>query len=361
MSQSLEAILDRVRPSVRREKAYHVGELERIEVKLNQNENPFRLPAELQSEFADILSDFAANRYPSIFPEQLVSRLADNLDVDPRSIVVGHGSNELAHFLSLCFIESGTRVVLPRPMFSLYETVVRLFGGALVEVPCRDDFSFDTDELLKRIRLHEPGLTIIANPNNPTGLLIESSVIEQIVQQSDGIVVIDEAYIEFAPDESVLRMVEEYPNLIVLRTLSKAFGLAGIRVGYMVGHPDLIHEMKKARLPFMIGHHDERCAIALLNRPELVGDWIEDMIEQTAWLSDQLTQMDGVRPMPTRTNFFLFSTDTPLSEVADFLGSSHIAIRQMSGYPELQAYLRVCAGTPDENQRFVDALKSAIR
>lgn len=360
LSKSVEDTLGLVRPAVRGEKAYHVGELDRVEIKLNQNENPYGLPAELRAEFAEILQAFPVNRYPSIFPDELVGTLSRHLEVDPRSLIIGHGSNELSHFLALCFIERGTTVVLPRPMFSLYGATVRLFGGHLVEVDCRDDFSFDTDEILRQIRKTSPGLTIIANPNNPTGALIEPEVVEEIIGESPGIVVIDEAYIEFAPNKTVARLINKYPNLIVLRTLSKAYGLAGLRVGYMIGHPDLMDEMKKARLPFMIGRHDELCAIAVLNKQQMVNQWITDILEQTAMLSDAMSNMDGLQVLPTTTNFFLFRHQTDTPGLASHLGASHVAIRKMSGYRELQPYLRVSAGTPPENQRFLEALKSAF-
>lgn len=361
MSSSIQDTLALVRSAVRGEKAYHVGELDRVDIKLNQNENPYDLPADLRIAFLDVLKEFPPNRYPSIFPESLVDTLSDSLGVDSRSVIVGHGSNELSHFLALCFIERGTPVILPRPMFSLYGATARLFGGDVIEVDCRDDFSFDTAAILEEVSSADNSLTIIANPNNPTGLVINPDDLLTIVEASSGIVVIDEAYIEFAPDKSVLSFLDSHPNLIILRTLSKAYGLAGLRVGYMIGNPDLMDEMKKARLPFMIGRHDEQCAIAVLNRQDLVNQWVEDILAETAMLSGAMAAMDGMEVRPTATNFFLFKPKADTDVLAERLGQAHVAIRKMAGYRELQPYLRVSAGTPPENQRFLDALKSALQ
>ena len=358
--RSLESILDIVRPTVRGERAYNVGVPRNIEVKLNQNENPYSLPATLKEQFLTILQDFSPNRYPAEFPHALIQAVATKESFNPDGIVVGHGSNELAHFIGLCFLEKGTPVVLPRPMFALYESVMRLFDADLTDVHCNDDLSFDIDAMVRAINATKPALTVIASPNNPTGLGVSLTDIESILDASPGIVLVDEAYIEFVPEMSARVLLEEYPNLLLLRTFSKAAGMAGLRIGYVVGHPSLIFEMKKARLPFMIGKHDEECAIALLGHGDLIQKWVSDMKEQTRWMQRELNQIDGVTAYPTLANFFLFETPHEPGRLADTLGEMKIAVRKMSAYPELANTLRVCAGTRDENQRFVDALKRCI-
>ncbi|NND73272.1 MAG: aminotransferase class I/II-fold pyridoxal phosphate-dependent enzyme [Rhodothermales bacterium] len=359
-NNSLESVLNIVRPEVRREKAYHVGVPKNIEVKLNQNENPFPLPDALQKRFTEILGDLSVNRYPAEFPDKLIATIADVESFDPDGIIVGHGSNELSHFIALCFLGTETNVVLPRPMFALYKSVVRLFGAGLTEVPCKEDLSFDVGRLIDAIQRVKPALTVIASPNNPTGLVVGLSDIRRIVDASEGIVVLDEAYIEFVPEASAQMLLNEHPNLILLRTMSKAFGMAGLRIGYLVGHPSLVFEMKKARLPFMIGKHDELCAIELLKSSDLISQWILEMRNQTDWMWNRVDEIDGVKAYPTRANFFLFETQRDPAQLADSLGAMKIAVRKMSSYPELATMLRVCAGTRNENQRFVDALKRCI-
>jgi histidinol-phosphate aminotransferase len=357
---SIDMVLDRIRPEVRAERAYHVGSHADTEVKLNQNESPYDLPAELKQDLVSRFLDVPFNRYPTEQPDALARALADRDGHPSDGILVGNGSNELTYTLGLSLVSTGDPVVLPRPMFALYESMVRLHGGRVVGIAPRDDLSFDVDAVAKAVRAENPPLTVVTSPNNPTGLALSLDQIDHVVRASCGIVLVDEAYVEFNPYGSMQPRLQRSPNVIIMRTLSKAFGLAGLRLGYMMGHPRVIAEMMKARLPFMVDRLAQAAAHAILAQPDLVAQRVASMIDSTAHLTQTLSELPGVEVVPSMTNFVLFRTPLPPGDLLDRLATSRVLIRNMGGYPELAGFLRVSAGTPDENREFLTALKAAL-
>lgn len=355
------AALRFIRPAVRREHAYHVGSAPDVTVKLNQNECPYDLPEDLKRELLEALLQTPFNRYPTEQPDRLRAALAEHLGHDPEGLLIGNGSNELTYTLGLALVAPGVRVVLPRPMFALYGTMVRLFGGEGVGVPPRPDLSFDADALAETVARVRPALTVLASPNNPTGLAMTPDEIERVAAASSGFVLVDEAYIEFTEEPSAQTLLGRYPNVLVMRTFSKAFGLAGLRVGYLMGRPEVIAELLKARLPFMVDRFAETVAMTLLRRPELVRARIEEIKTSCRRLTADLQALDGVEVIPSQTNFVLFRTPLAPPTVMTSLSARGVLVRDMSGYPELPDFLRVNAGTPAENQVFVAALKETLR
>jgi histidinol-phosphate aminotransferase len=360
VEQKIEQLLGRIRPAVRREHAYIVGAPDTVEVKLNQNESPYDLPPDLKQEIAEAVADIPLNRYPNEQPHELRHTLAEYNGVDPDCIIVGNGSNELTYTFGMALIDPGTPVVLPTPMFSLYEKVVRLADGDLTSVPPRSDLSFDTEALIEAIEAKDPALTVLTSPNNPTGLAMPLSDIERIVRAASGFVVVDEAYVEFNPEGSALRLMHDHPNVMLLRTFSKAYGLAGLRIGYMIAHPDVAHEVMKARLPFMVDRLAEITALKLLARPELLQERVELMRTARHGLAKALRAMDGVDVVPSHANFVLFSTDWSASALQGALAERGILIRDMSGYEALDRHVRVNAGTSSENKAFLAALEDTL-
>ena len=357
---ALAPLLDRIRPAVRDRKPYIVGAPEDADVKLNQNESPYDLPADLKREIADRVMQIPFNRYPSEQPHRLIRALAEYTGHDADGIIVGNGSNELTYTFGMTMIEPGTSVVLPRPMFSLYEKVVRISGGDLVSVGPRNDLSFDTPGLIAAIREADPALTIITSPNNPTGRAMPFEDIARIVEEAAGFVVVDEAYAEFNPEETAQSLMADHPNVILLRTFSKGLGLAGLRVGYLMAHPAIAQEIMKARLPFMTDPIAEAVALAVLERPEMMRERVEKMTASREQLEDELRAMDGVRVVPSRANFVLFETALPAPDLTAQMAEHGVVIRDMSGYDELPHHVRVNAGTPAENKAFLAALEKTL-
>ena len=360
-ARTLERALGAIRPSVRAEKPYVVGGVAEPEVKLNQNESPYDLPGPAKRALFEAFMAVPFNRYPAEQPFARREALAARHGIDPACVIVGNGSNELTYTIGLCLISPGTPVVLPRPMFSLYEKVVALHGGRLVPVAPKADYGFDVDALEAAIRREQPAYAVVTTPNNPTGRAVAFADVVRLAEASEGFLVVDEAYAEFMPDvPSATTLLESHPNVIVLRTFSKAFGLAGLRVGYLVMHPAVAEEFMKARLPFVVDPLSERVALALLNEPGLLVETNADLRARTQALYAEVAARPGVEVVPSEANFFLFRTAMGGKPLQDGLAAHGISVRSMGGYPELPRFVRVSAGTGAENRRFLTALDAVI-
>ena len=359
-STSTDDVLDLIRPAVRNESEYVVGAPSDVDVKLNQNESPFDLPTDLKEELLEAFGEIEFNRYPTEQPDRLHRALAEHDDVPPESIIVGNGSNEITYTFGLAFLDPGDPVVLPRPMFSLYAKVARLQDADLTEVPPRDDFTFDADGLVAAVRETDARLTVLTTPNNPTGRAMTLDEIERVAQASSGIVVVDEAYVEFNSEPSAVELIDEHPNVMVMRTLSKGFGLAGVRLGYLIARPPVVKELMKARLPFMVDRFAEQTALAVLRRPELIEERVRRMQVSITEVIEALKQLDGVEVVPSEANFVIFTTPRPADALQEALTDRGVLVRNMGGYPELEGYLRVSAGTRAENKAFLTALEETL-
>jgi histidinol-phosphate aminotransferase len=362
VSASLSDVLDQFRPQVRAQHPYLVGAAPAAESKLNQNESPFDLDPDFKRELIERLMDEPFNRYTTEQPERLRAAFARYVGVEPSQVIVSNGSNELTYTLGLCFVAPGRSVVLPTPMFALHQKVAQLYGGDLVSIPPRADFSFDADAIEAAVREHRPSLTILTTPNNPTGLEMTAEEIDRIVAAAaPGIVVVDEAYDAFMGEPSALRLIDRWPNVLVMRTFSKAFGLAGVRLGCLIGNAEVITEVEKSLLPFTVDRLAEEIGLAVLERADLVEGHVAEISRETERLQAALRQMDGVEVLPTAANFMLFKTRLGAAETTAALAGRGVLVRNVSGYPDLPGFVRVSAGTPDENTQFLHALQAILR
>lgn len=352
------SILERIRPAVRSEKQYRVRSYPDIGAKLNQNESPYDLPESIKQEILAGMLAVPYNRYPDDQPADLESALAESLGVSPESVLVGNGSNELTHTLGVALMASG-KVLLPSPLFALFRSVARLFGGHLTEITCQEDLSFDMERIIEVAQRLDPDLTVIATPNNPTGLEVQHSDLQRLVVSARGFVLVDEAYVEFSDQPDAISLMEEYPNVLIMRTLSKGFGLAGLRIGYLIGQPAVVSELRKARLPFMIGEFAKRTALRLLEEPALVQGRVREMQRAVSELYEALHRF-GLEPIPSKANFVIFKAPTRPADFVETMIGHGVLIRDMSGYAELRDYVRVCAGTSAENKAFLDALTKIL-
>ena len=359
-ASSINDVVDLIRPAVRERSEYLVDTPPDIEVKLNQNESPYDLPDELKDELLDAFGEVEFNRYPSEQPRELRQALAAHDEVPPESIIVGNGSNEITYTFGLAFLEAGTPMVLPRPLFSLYEKVARLQDAALTSVPPREDLRFDTDGLVAAVRSTDARMTVLATPNNPTGRAMSLAEIERVAAASPGVVVVDEAYVEFNAEPSATQLMDEHPNIMVLRTLSKGFGLAGARLGYLIAQPPVVRELMKARLPFMVDRFSEQTALSVLERPGLIEERVRRLQVSITELTEALRALDPVEVVPSEANFVIFTTPMPADQLHNRLADRGVLVRNMGGYPELEGYLRVNAGTRAENKAFLTALEETL-
>lgn len=356
-----EQLLGHIRPAVRNRSPYIVGgDAPPPEVKLNQNESPFDVPEELKRELLEAFLAIPFNRYPGEHPYRLRAALAEQSGHPPEGIIIGNGSNELTYTLGLCLVNPGNPVVLPSPMFSLYKKVVQLHAGIPISIPPLSDLNVDIPAVIAAIEMHQPPLSILTTPNNPTGLSIEYEDIARILSVARGFVVVDEAYVEFTEQRSALDLMERHPNLIITRTFSKAMGLAGLRIGYMLGHPDVIAEFMKSRLPFVVDQLAETVALTLLKKPEIIAQRVALLKQERDHLYAALKNIPDVHVIPSEANFVLFKTSAKPADLMKKLASLGVLVRNMEGYSELAGYLRVNAGSPDENKVFLSALENTL-
>jgi histidinol-phosphate aminotransferase len=361
MTPSATDVIEQVRPQVRAQHPYLVGAPPRAESKLNQNESPFDLDPDFKRELVERLMAEPFNRYTTEQPERLRAAYAAHLGVEPGQVIVANGSNELTYTLGLCFVGPGRTAVLPRPMFALHEKVVHLFGGELVSVGPRPDLTFDAEAIEAAVRQHRPALVVLTTPNNPTGLEMTAAEIDAIVEAAaPGIVVVDEAYAAFMREPSALRLVDRWPNVLVMRTFSKAMGLAGIRLGCLIGDARLIAEIEKSVLPFTVDRLAEEIGLAVLDRADHVERHVATIQAETQRLARALGEMPDVEVVPTAANFMLFKTPLGARATVEALAERGVLVRDVSGYADLRGYVRVSAGTPEENTHFLTALQAVL-
>ena len=347
---------DVIKPSVRSLRAYTLTP-DRASIKLNQNENPWDAPARIKEE---VLRRFAARnwaRYPDFIPTELNERLAQFAGWKADGIIAGNGSNELIQAVLMVTIGAGKRVLISEPTFALYRQIATVFDGEVDSVPLTADLKYDTDALLKAIETRQPDVTIICSPNNPTGCVIDDEALRSLLRASRGLVVIDEAYHEFAR-HSVLPLLHAHENLVVLRTFSKAMAFAALRVGYLMASPALVREIGKAVLPYNLNVFSQIAAeVAMENYDRELRPLIEQILSERSRLFSDLTKIRGLDPVKSEANFMIVKSATDPTRIFADLLNEDILIRDVSRYPMLRDYFRFSVGTPDENNHLLTAIR----
>jgi len=357
------SLLDTFRPDVRALHAYHVQDAAGF-IKLDAMENPFTLPPELQDELGRRLGAVAMNRYPGPRINDLHAALRRHAQVpEGCGLVLGNGSDELISLLSLACATPGATVLAPLPGFVMYEMSATLQGLRFVGVPLTPDFELDALAMVPAIREHKPAITYIAYPNNPTANLWDADAIEQVVHavaaNGRGLVVIDEAYQPFA-SQSYLDRLTRHPHVLLMRTLSK-FGLAGIRLGYMLGRADLIEQVDKVRPPYNISVLNTEAALfALAHEAEFTRQAGVIKAERER-LQAFLATLPGAKAYPSQANMILVRMNDAAGTFAA-LKQRGILIKNVSGLHRLLANcIRLTVGLPSENDALMAALADLLR
>ncbi|HYE97106.1 MAG TPA: aminotransferase class I/II-fold pyridoxal phosphate-dependent enzyme [Rubricoccaceae bacterium] len=354
------SLLDLIRPEVRAERAYLVPTEADARAKLDQNESPYDLPAELKRELALRFAEADWNRYPDDRPRRLAAALATKLGHPKDGLLFGRGSNDIVHTIGLAFLGRDVPVVLPRPMFALFESVARMHAARVVGVNADVNLRHDASAILRAAQEANAALTVVTTPNNPTGQTIPFEGVQVLAEGVPGFLLVDEAYYEFVEGLTADALVARHPNVLVLRTFSKAMGLAGLRIGYLLGDPDVIREVEKARLPFLVDRFSEEVALALLDRPALVAERAARLTAERERVLARLSGVDGAETLPGAANFFLLRTALPPRVLIERLAAGGVRIRDMSGYPALDGWARVSVGAPAENDAFLGALEGVL-
>ena len=345
-----------VRPEILALKAYPVAPSDGM-VKLDAMENPYALPEDLRRELAAVLARVELNRYPVPNPQKLREALARRMSVPPgMEILLGNGSDELIQILITALARPGAVVMYPSPTFVMYSIGATFSGMKAVAVPLREDFSFDADAFIARMKAENPALVFIAYPNNPTGVLYPEDDIVRVIKACNGLVVLDEAYHVFA-GKSFMPRLREFDNLVVVRTVSK-LGLAGIRLGYLVGRAEWVAQLDKVRPPYNVSVLTQAAALFLLERLEVLEAQAARIRSDRAALAQSLAALKGVTVFPSQANFFLIRVPDA-DRVHEGLKQQNVLVKNLN--PAIPGCLRVTVGTPDENRILLTALREALQ
>jgi histidinol-phosphate aminotransferase len=348
-----------VREEVLAMKAYPVADARGL-VKLDAMENPYRLPPELARGLGEVLSAVAVNRYPDPAAPALRARLRETMGLpDSLGILLGNGSDEVIQILSLALARPGAVVLAPEPSFVMYRLSAMAAGMRFAGVPLRADLSLDEAAMLEAIREHDPALVWLAYPNNPTGNLFPREAMLRIVAAARGVVAIDEAYYAFSGGATFRDEVGRHPNLLLVRTVSK-LGLAGLRLGLAAGPREWIDELEKLRPPYNVNVLTAAAAEFLLAHEAVFAGQTQALVAGRSWLEAALDRLPGVRRFPSAANFVLVRVpDAP--RAFEGLKARGILVRNFHGSHSLLAHcLRLTVGTPDENEKLIEALASVL-
>ena len=355
------SLMQRIRQDVQSMHAYAIQDSVGM-VKLDAMENPHRLPAELQKALGERLGALALNRYPDGRVNDLRAALAQYAAMpEGYDIMLGNGSDELISLLALACDVPGASILAPLPGFVMYAMSAQLQGLAFHGVPLTADFELDEAAMLSAIAAHQPAIVYLAYPNNPTGNLWNDESIERIVLAQGaqgGLVVMDEAYQPFA-SKSYIDRITRHTHVLLMRTLSK-FGLAGVRLGYMIGPKALVAEIDKVRPPYNISVLDYECALFALEHAEVFAAQAQDLREQRARLMSALAALPGVTPFPSEANMILARVPDA-AKTFDGLKARGVLIKNVSKmHPLLANCLRLTVGTAEENTLLLAALKASL-
>jgi histidinol-phosphate aminotransferase len=330
------------------------------DVMLASNENPSNLPNEVSDRLARIVkSGCTFNRYPDPVAGELRTLIAEANGLEPGNVLVGNGGDELIFDLLLAWGGPGRTLLNVPPTFVMYDIDARITGTTLVEVPRTETFDVDEAALMARLGRGDVDVVFIANPNNPTGNIAPETLLIDILNTTDALVLVDEAYFEFSR-HTMRPHMQRHPNLVILRTFSKAFCLAGLRVGYLLAHEDVISELTKVRQPYSVDRFSQQVASLVYSERAAFESGIREIVRQRGILSDALSAMPGVTAFPSGANFILFSVEGASAIWRELLDQHSVLIRDFSSAPLLRDCLRVSVGTDAENRRFLDAMTAVL-
>ncbi len=342
-----------LRPDIKEINAYHVPFSDDM-VKLDAMESPFALPDALTGQYLAYLADTQLNRYPNASADELQQTLRELMDIpDEFGMLLGNGSDELIQLLALA-CDTGDTILSVEPSFVMYGMIAKFTRLNYQSVALTNDFEIDADAMQKAIAFYNPKLIFIAYPNNPTGNAFDRVVIEKIITSTNALVVLDEAYYAYA-DDSFLLDINKYPNLVLLRTVSK-IGFAGLRLGLLIGAQSTVTALDKLRLPYNINILTQASANFLLKEKDEINKNAQIILKERAKLSSMLGAISGLQVYPSQANFILFKAPSA-NLLFEFLKANGVLIKDLSTAPALTDCLRATIGTQTQNRTFINLVK----
>ena len=327
-------------------------------IKLDQNESPFDLPTNIKQKIFQKISQLRWNRYPPGSPFSLIEKLTAHTGCGPEEIVTGNGSNELIQGIIHAICDTKNPLVISRPAFSIYKRITAIMNIKSIEVPLNEEFKFDPEKICSAGK--RASLILLDNPNNPTGTLLTLDEINYIARNFTGILALDEAYFEFC-GTTAQSLLSQYKNMIILRTFSKAFGAAGVRLGYLMGNKDVVSQIKKVPLPFSLGIFQQAAGEILLSDWKILQANIDTIIQERERIYFDLSKIDGLIVFPSQANYIFFKPTTIKAEDLFLkLLQKKILIRSFTS-SHLKPFLRMTIGTKRENDLFINTLKTILK
>jgi histidinol-phosphate aminotransferase len=331
-------------------------------IKLNTNESPFPPPDSFTQELQARVAGLSLNRYPIRDFGEVREALASYLGTLTDRVWLANGSNEIILQLLLAFGGPERKVMTFEPTYGMHGHITRISGTRHLRARRNPDYTMHPEASIEAIQLHRPDVVFLCSPNNPTGNSNRAEEVIAICEASPALVVLDEAYVEFSGSgRGHLRLVEECDNLVVTRSFSKSWRLAGARIGYLVAPPRIIEEIQKVRLPYHFSALSQATVLAALNHADEIMGTIETIKFERAKMYEELSTTRGITAFPSDANFILFRCESrPAADIWQALLDRGILLRDFSEVPGCENCLRVSVGTYEENEKFLEALSKLL-
>jgi len=328
-------------------------------IKVNANECNLNLPPAVEDRVMGRLSRVAFNRYPNTEAEDLKEQIAENFGLQTQNVLLGNGSSEILEKIFQAFGGPGRKIVYPQPSFSMYQIYAKLSEAEGIPVELEADYSLDAEKFVQAVKDSEASLAVLCTPNNPTGNAVPLAAIEYIAENIDCVFVVDEAYVEFHGLSATGSLLKKYPNMIVARTFSKAYGLAAARVGYMLAEEKLTAMIGRVFMPYSVNVLSLVTAdIVYQMRHEYVPR-IQMLVAERKRMAAQLETLAGFTVYPSETNFLLVKYERA-AELNAYLENIGIGVRSFGDAPRLENCLRISMGTREENDAWFKAIQDFL-
>ncbi len=347
------------RDDLRALEGYHSPQLD-VAVRLNTNESPFPPPPAFVERWVAELREAPLNRYPDRGARALRTALGAHLGQPVDRLFCANGSNEVLQTLLLTYGGPGRRAAMFEPTYALHSHIARVTGTEVVVGERRADFSIDPNAACDLVGQHAPTIVFVCSPNNPTGTVEPATTVEGLLDAFDGLVVVDEAYGEFA-SRSALELVRDDRRLVVVRTYSKVWSMAALRLGFAVAPPWVVAELEKVVLPYHLASATQIAGRLALELGAEMDDRVHRLVAERQRVAAHLAALDGITVFPSGANFLLFRPAGDGHALWERLVEQGVLVRDFSRWPRLDDCLRVTIGTPDENDMFLDALRASLQ